>query len=170
MSQGLSALLLTRLVDEYYSLLYRYAYRLSGSSAEAEDLTQQTYLAAAVKLDQLRDLAHAKAWLFTILRNLFLKRMRREAVVCWVSLDEVGDSFGDDVPDFEIDSEQLQHALNELPEEYRSPLILYYFEEFTYHEIAEHLGIALGTVMSRLSRGKTFLRRRLEKRVAEPAG
>ena len=54
MSQRQCAPLLTRLVDQHYGPLYRYAYRLSGSSAEAEDLTQQTFLAAAVKWDQLR--------------------------------------------------------------------------------------------------------------------
>src|SRR5207253_1538973 len=60
-----------------------------------------------------------------------------------------------------VDSQQLQNALNELPEAFRTPLILYYFEEFSYRDIAEQMSVPLGTVMSRLARGKAFLRQRL---------
>jgi RNA polymerase sigma-70 factor (ECF subfamily) len=161
MSQRQCAPLLTQLVDQHYASLYRYAYRLSGSSAEAEDLTQQTFLAAAAKWDQLREADRAKSWLFTILRNQYLKNVRRESAFGWESLDNLVESGGVAVLDADVDSEQLQRVLNELPEEFRSPLILFYFEEFSYAEIAEHLGVALGTVMSRLSRGKAYLRRRL---------
>lgn len=161
MSQRQCAPLLTRLVDEHYALLYRYAYRLCGSSTEAEDLTQQTFLAAAVKFDQLRDTERAKSWLFTILRNHYLKRLRHEATIRWESLDDAVDHTRDEGIDTEIDSEHLQRTLNEMPEEFRSTLILFYFDEFSYQEIAEQLGVPLGTVMSRLSRGKAYLRKHL---------
>jgi RNA polymerase sigma-70 factor (ECF subfamily) len=148
-------------VDEHYALLFRYAYRLCGSIAEAEDLTQQTFLTAALKLDQLQDEKRAKSWLFAILRNHYLKRVRHEATITWETLDDAAEHSSGEAQEIEIDSELLQRALNELPEEFRSPLILFYFEEFSYQEIAEHMGVALGTVMSRLSRGKSYLRLRL---------
>jgi RNA polymerase sigma-70 factor, ECF subfamily len=60
-----------------------------------------------------------------------------------------------------IDSAQLQRVLSELPEAFRTPIILYYFEDFSYRDIAEQMSVPLGTVMSRLARAKTFLRQRL---------
>ena len=60
-----------------------------------------------------------------------------------------------------VDSVQLQEALNALPEAFRTPIILFYFEDFSYRDIAEQLNVPLGTVMSRLARAKTFLRQRL---------
>ena len=69
----------------------------------------------------------------------------------------------------EIDSEELQQILNELPEEFRTPLILFYFEEFSYREIADQINVPIGTVMSRLARGKGYLRKRLESLQSSPA-
>jgi RNA polymerase sigma-70 factor (ECF subfamily) len=151
-----------RLVDEHYAALYRYAYRLSGSSADAEDLTQETFCKAQLHFKQLRDPARAKPWLFSILRNAYLHRVRADRQQAWVPLDGVGDlpePLPESLPD--IDPEQLQHALDELPEVFRTPIILYYFEDFGYREIAEQMDLPLGTVMSRLARGKAYLRSRL---------
>jgi RNA polymerase sigma-70 factor (ECF subfamily) len=151
-----------RLVDEHYAALYRYAYRLSGSGADAEDLTQETFCKAQLNFSQLRDPARAKPWLFSILRRAYLRRLRDEKQQPCVSLDGVGD-----VPERpaeplpEIDPEQLQHALNDLPEAFRTPIILYYFEDFSYRDIAEQMELPLGTVMSRLARAKAHLRGRL---------
>ena len=64
------------LVDEHYEALYRYAYRLSGTTADAEDLVQEAFCRAQEKLGQLRELERAKAWLFSILRNTYLHRLR----------------------------------------------------------------------------------------------
>jgi RNA polymerase sigma-70 factor (ECF subfamily) len=150
------------LVEAYYAPLYRYAYRLCGSCQTAEDLTQETFCLAQNKLHQLREQERAKSWLFTILRNAYLHRARSNKQEKHVSLDEIGE-----VPERSsepmpvVESAQLQTALNELPEAFRTPLILYYFEEFSYREIAEQMNVPLGTVMSRLARAKTFLRQRL---------
>lgn len=155
-----------RLVDEHYESLYRYAYRLSGSAADAEDLTQETFCKAQGQLAQLRDPARAKAWLFRILRNAYLHQVRGERAHRLVALDSVAE-----VPDAglepaaallaDVDPAQLQLALNELPESFRTPLLLYYFEEFSYRAIAEQMDLPLGTVMSRLARAKAYLRQRL---------
>jgi RNA polymerase sigma-70 factor (ECF subfamily) len=151
-----------KLVEEHYSSLYRYAFRLSGSTADAEDLTQETFCQAQAKLGQLRDWDRAKAWLFSILRNAYLRRIRDGKVENLVSLEAVGEiseRAPDPLPD--IEPARLQEALNELPEAFRTPLILYYFEDFSYRDIAAHMDVALGTVMSRLARAKSHLRTRL---------
>lgn len=152
---------LSDLVERHYALLYRYACRLTGSPADAEDLTQHAFLTAQSKWEQLRDEACARSWLFTIVRNAYLKQLRSPTCVSSADLDQLpaAGSQAADVHDF--DAEQLQNVLNDLPEEFRSPLILFYFEEFTYKEIAEHMGVPIGTVMSRLARAKGYLRRRL---------
>ena len=148
------------LIGQHYELLYRVSFRLTGSTADAEDLTQQTFLTAQQKLHQLRELESAKSWLLAILRHHFFRNRSRAArqSVPLDSLPEPSDSI--DEPTV-FDSEELQLALNELPEEFRFPLVLYYFHELSYQEIATQLDIPLGTVMSRLSRGKQHLRRRL---------
>ena len=150
------------LVDAHYAALYRYAYRLCGACQDAEDLTQETFCLAQDKLLQLRDQARAKSWLFTILRNAYLHRVRSGNKEKQVSLDGVAEiADREPAPAPIVDAAQLQKALNELPEAFRTPIVLYYFEEFSYKEIAEQMSVPLGTVMSRLARAKTFLRQRL---------
>lgn len=151
-----------QLVEQNYDSLYRYAYRLSGTTADADDLTQETFCRAQMQLHQLRDPDRARAWLFTILRNCFLLRNRSQKSERIVNLDSVGElPAREDSPESEISPERLQQALDELPEPFRTPVILYYFEEFSYRDIAEQMNLPIGTVMSRLSRGKAHLKRRL---------
>jgi RNA polymerase sigma-70 factor (ECF subfamily) len=151
---------LADLVERYYALLYRYAWRLTGSEADADDLTQQAFLTAQAKWDQLRDETKAKSWLFTIARNVYLKELRAPTCLASDVLDELpGPSQDGGSADF--DQEQLQNVLNDLPEEFRSPVVLFYFEEFSYREIAEQMGVPVGTVMSRLARAKVYLRQHL---------
>jgi RNA polymerase sigma-70 factor (ECF subfamily) len=151
-----------QLVDEHYEGLYRYAYRLSGSASDADDLTQEAFCKAQLQLAQLRDPKRAKAWLFSILRNGYLHRARSQRQHRLVSLDAVGDlpePLPDPLP--EVEPERLQQALDELPEAFRTPVILYYFEDFSYRDIAEQMDLPIGTVMSRLARAKGHLRARL---------
>jgi len=151
-----------RLVDDHYVALYRYAYRLSGSAADAEDLTQEAFCKAQLHLGQLRDPARAKSWLFCILRNVYLHKLRAQKSQPCISLSELSD-----LPERPpepwplVEPERLQQALNELPEGFRTPVILYYFEDFSYRDIAEQMDVPLGTVMSRLARAKAHLRTRL---------
>ncbi len=170
---------LTSLVSEHHADMYRYAYRLAGSQADAEDLTQQAFLVAQTNLHQLRDANSARGWLFTILRNTYLKSCRKKAPVSAAALDMNMDHVPEEeAAGHEIDPEELQQALNELPAEFRIVLIMFYFEERSYREMAELLDAPLGTVMSRLSRGKRHLRAKLtansnqrlaESRVGDPA-
>jgi RNA polymerase sigma-70 factor (ECF subfamily) len=154
---------LPQLIDAHYEALYRYAYRLSGTAADAEDLTQEAFGKALAHLPQLREPERAKAWLFRILRNLYLHRVRDQKRHRVIPLDAVGDltqrESEDPMP--EIDPAELQQALNELDETFRTPIILFYFEDFSYRDIAEQLELPIGTVMSRLPRAKAYLRNRL---------
>jgi RNA polymerase sigma factor (sigma-70 family) len=159
------------LVDEHYQSLYRYAYRLTGAAADAEDLTQEAFCKAQAQLATLRDPDRARPWLFSILRNAYLHRARSDRAHKQVSLEAVGDLAGEppaDVP--EVDPERLQQALNELPEGFRTPVILFYFEDMSYRDIAEQMDLPIGTVMSRLARAKTHLRDRLLPAAPQRAG
>lgn len=158
------------LVNRHYAVLYRFAYRLTGNATDAEDLTQQTFLTAQRKIHQLREKDHSRSWLFTIARNGFLKSLRSQPTGTPVSLDAVGEPEQPDNFDVPVDSERLQAALNELTEEFRIPLILYYFKDFSYKDIARQMELPMGTVMSRLARGKAFLRRRLADTAEVSAG
>jgi RNA polymerase sigma-70 factor (ECF subfamily) len=156
--------LMQRLVEEHYVGLYRYAFRLSGTAADAEDLTQEAFCKAQTNLGQLREPDRVKPWLFSILRNAYLHRVRAEKQEKCVSLAGLGDlpeRSPDPLPD--IDPDQLRAALAELPEVFRTPIILYYFEEFSYRDIAEQMDLPIGTVMSRLARAKAYLRCRLSR-------
>src|SRR5947209_7646875 len=124
------------LVDEYYEPLFRYAFRLSGTAADAEDLTQDAFYKAQLQFHQLRDPARAKPWLFSILRNGYLHRLRTDAHHNKVSLEMIGDLAGPEpAPPPEVEPAQLQAALNDLPEAFRTPVILYYFGDFSYRDI-----------------------------------
>lgn len=151
---------ITDLIEQHSALLFRYAYRLTGDPDDAEDLIQQTFLLAHQRREQLRDAQAARGWLISIVRNVFLKSLRHRDR--GRSLDDIEEPQTNNASlDASIHIEELQNALMELSEEFRSPLVLYYFEEFSYQEIAEHMGVPIGTVMSRLSRAKAYLKRRL---------
>jgi RNA polymerase sigma-70 factor (ECF subfamily) len=159
---------LQALIDAHYEVLYRYAYRLSGSASDAEDLTQEAFSKAMVRLDQLREPERAKAWLLRILRNLYLHKVRDDKRHRVVPLDAVGDLPSREAdPPPSIDPNRLQQALNELDEGFRTPVILFYFEEFSYRDIAEQMDLPIGTVMSRLARAKAYLRAKLGSSGAE---
>jgi RNA polymerase sigma-70 factor (ECF subfamily) len=141
--------------------VYRYAYRLAGNPQDAEDLTQQTFLIAQQRLAQVRQPERIIGWLFSILRSCYLKseRKRRPVAVAGIEMDI--ENVPEDVAEDEVDSQLLQAALNELPEESRLVLVMFYFEDCSYKEIAAELDIPIGTVMSRLARAKERLRKRL---------
>ncbi|MGA2621057.1 MAG: sigma-70 family RNA polymerase sigma factor [Thermoguttaceae bacterium] len=150
-----------RLVAEHHEAVYRYAYRLTGSVPDAEDLTQQVFLAAQEGLDQLRCPESVRSWLFAILRNRFFKTCRREQPVAATSVGVDLDSLPSPENGDPIDSARLQEAIGGLGAEFRVVLAMFYFEQRSYREIAEQLQMPIGTVMSRLARAKRHLRARL---------
>lgn len=153
---------IAQLVAEHHQVVYRYAFRLTGAVPDAEDLTQQVFLAAQQNLGQLRKQEAVRSWLFAVLRNAFLKMLRQRRPQPAANLDLNLDHVPAEIPDEDgIDGQRLQRALDELPENYRLVVVMYFYEDASYREIAEQLEIPMGTVMSRLARAKQHLRARL---------
>jgi len=161
----------------YIDPLYRTALRMTRSEADAEDLVQETYIRALRFRAQFTPGTNLKAWLFRILTNTFINAYRKRARAPETTeLDDV-DEFSlyrrmsaerpaSSSPDPErefldgIVSSEVTDALEELPEKFRTTVLLD-VEGFSYKEIAEMLEIPIGTVMSRLHRGRKFLQQRL---------
>lgn len=159
------------LVERFYEPLFRFALSLAGSEPSACDLTQETFYLWAAKGHQLRDHSKVKTWLFTTLYREFLASRRRETRFPHHSLDD-DDSFRElpaVSPDLvnELDGPVVMKCLQRVDETFRVPLTLFYVRELSYQEIAAALEIPIGTVMSRLSRGKAQLRRRLGDALAD---
>jgi RNA polymerase sigma-70 factor (ECF subfamily) len=157
----------------YLDALYATALRLTRNRADAEDLVQDTYVKAFRFADRFKRGTNLKAWLYTILHNTWRNRRRdasREAVE--VDSDRVeqaaaqpGGPAALDTPErilmrATLDAD-LQAALDSLPEAFREAVWLRDVDEFSYAEMAEMLGIPIGTVMSRISRGRRLLFERL---------
>ncbi len=154
---------LPSLVAAHADLLYPLRLSLSsGSAADAEDLTQQTFLIAHQKLAQVRAADCVRGWLLAVLRRTYLKAENRSRPVRLLQVTFDIDNIPQDVVNhWEIDRELLQAVIDELPDANKLVLLSYYFEDLSYREIAERFGLPIGTVMSRLSRAKDHLRTRL---------
>lgn len=152
------------LVETYYAPLFRFALSLTRSSADASDLTQQTFFIWATKGETLREAAKAKSWLFTTLYREFVRGRRRNSRIMAIEDLPLTEQ---DPPDLDVekienmDAQLLMEALQECDLTYREPLTLFYLQDLSYLEIAEILDVPIGTVMSRLSRGKAHLRARV---------
>jgi RNA polymerase sigma-70 factor (ECF subfamily) len=151
----------TQLVDAHYASLYRFALSLARNATDAADLVQQTFFIWATKGAALRDESKAKSWLFTTLYREFLRTRRRHARE--TAIEDLPpaeqDIAGEDIDRVaRLDAATVMAALQSVDEGFRAPLTLFYLEDLSYLEIAESLGVPIGTVMSRLSRGKAQLR------------
>lgn len=157
-----------QIVDSHYQGLYRFAMSMCRREATAQDLVQQTFLQWAKKGHTLRDASKVKTWLFTTIYREWLGIARREKKYEEVEFEPEqhgATQHDDDGENPRVDGATLQTALEELEPNYRAPLVLFYLKELSYRDIAETLGLPIGTVMSRLSRAKDSLRtilRRLE--------
>jgi len=147
------------IVDRYYPMLYRFALSLARHEADACDLTQQTFSLWAAKGHLLRDGTKVKSWLFTTLYHEFVSNRRREMRWPKQELSEVENELPCAQPETvdPLEAAQVMEALQSIDETFRAPLALFYLQEHSYEEIAQILGIPIGTVMSRLSRGKQKL-------------
>ncbi len=147
------------IVDRFYPMLYRFALSLARNEADACDLTQQTFSVWASKGHLLRDSSKAKSWLFTTLYREFISNRRHDARWPKEELSEVEHELPHALPETvdHLEVAQVMEALQSIDETFRAPLVLFYLQEHSYEEIAQILEIPLGTVMSRLSRGKQKL-------------
>lgn len=152
------------LVDAHYEALYRFGYSLSRDPDRAADLVQETFCIWAAKGSQLRDRSKAKTWLFTTLHREFLGQRRKLARFSDEPLDEglaAEEGGNDGEAERQMDGQRAVLILGQMEEIYRAPLALFYLQQHSYKEIAEILDIPIGTVMSRLSRGKEMLKKRM---------
>lgn len=148
--------------------LYGFAFVLSKSRSETEDLIQQTYLKALEDPARFRDGSNMKAWLLTILRNLWINQQRARRVRNSFHFEEelISDlTFAPEPPDilFERNTERLlvRKAIESLPPIHREVVVLRDLQGMSYREIAEILRCPIGTVMSRLGRAHAQLRHKL---------
>ena len=158
------------IVAQHSARVYRLAYRLTGNPHEAEDLTQEVFVRVFRSLSSYTP-GTFEGWLHRITTNLFLDQARRKAKIRF-------DALADDAetriasravsPDMQVMNglfdEDVERALAELPPDFRAAVVLCDIEGLSYEEIADVLGLKLGTVRSRIHRGRTMLRKALAHR------
>ena len=166
--------------------LYRYALRLTRNERDAEDLLQDTFLRAYRFWDKYQKGSNCKAWLYRIMKNLFLNRVdKSNRAPDQTSLDDTEEWYlygqlkdggpesvrTDPAKIFEIRDwgEHIQEAINNLPDEFREPLVLFDGEGLSYQEISELLEVPIGTVRSRLNRARKKLQKDLAPIMLEQA-
>ncbi|HVO34063.1 MAG TPA: sigma-70 family RNA polymerase sigma factor [Gemmatimonadales bacterium] len=158
---------------QHLDAVYRYAYALTRDQSEAEDLTQDTFLQALRHWEQFRPGTNARAWLFTICRNLFLRQRERRAreepteAAVLDGIASTAQAFAApadagralfDAPEL---GDVIRKELDKLPAEYREVVELSDLQDQSYADIAQVLGVPLGTVKSRLFRGRRLLQEAL---------
>jgi len=158
----------------FMDALFNLALNLTRNRKDAEDLVQEAYLRAFRFFDSYQPGTHIKAWLFRILRNSFINRYRAKKVrpeeVDFTKIESAYEQAVDEEflrksrppsPEAavmeQVLDEEVQQAITDLPEEYRSVVLMALVEEMSYKEIAAAMSIPLGTVMSRLHRGRKML-------------
>lgn len=151
----------SRLVEAYERPVYNLTYRMLGTPEEAEDAAQETFLRAYARLKQYNTDHKFSTWLFSIANHHCIDRLRKRRKT-FVSIDDnpVLQNLQHEAPEPEetmLDVEQateLQELISQLEPEYRTPLVLRYWEEYSYEEIAEAMEISLSAVKSRLFRAR----------------
>jgi len=183
----------SRFADEamqYMDALYAAAMRMTRNPADAEDLVQETYLRAYRGYGGFEEGTNLRAWLFRILTNAYINRYRAkqrrpgeteldevEELLLYRRMTDIAPGIGRSAEDELLDGfseAEVKSALEELPEQFLPAVILADVEGFSYQEIADILDIPIGTVMSRLHRGRKALQKRLydfavDRHLADPA-
>jgi len=157
---------------EHLEALYGYARSLVRNPTEAEDLVQETYLRSVKAARENLPAGNLKAWLFTLLRHLWINRWRQQVhgpdFVPLECMDPAADELSDEWqrPDVLLERhllrDQIRTAIENLDDGFREVIVLRYIEGFSYSQIAQILGCPAGTVMSSLSRARAELRRQLQ--------
>ena len=157
------------IVSAFYQPLYRFGYSLAKNEHEASDLAQQTFFIYAEKGASVHDKSKVKSWLFTTLYREFLRRKRKNDRMDSYEPEMLEAAGGSEEPQVRrsTDANLAVEALEEVDEVYRQPLSLFYLKDFSYKEISQVLDVPIGTIMSRLSRGKAQLREIFKRKEAE---
>ncbi len=155
--------------------LFTFAYHLTYNEDDANDLVQETYLKAFRFIDRYREGTNAKAWLFKILKNVFINQYRRKSKrPTQVDYEEVVNYHDEEDSSYssymdlrqemfeEMIGDEVTNAINSLPVDFRVVILLCDIEGFTYEEIAKIVDIPIGTVRSRLHRARNMLKEKLQ--------
>lgn len=155
-----------RIVADHGDRVYRLAFRLTGNAQDAEDLTQDAFIRVFKSLDRYKP-GTFEGWMHRIVTNLFLDQVRRKARIRMDALPEDQERLasGHNSPEQVVVGETfdplLQRALDNLPPDYRAAVVLCDIEDLTYEQVGRILGIKMGTVRSRIHRGRAALRSEL---------
>jgi RNA polymerase sigma-70 factor (ECF subfamily) len=162
------------LVGRYKNRLYSYLFRLLGDDVEAEEFAQETFVKAYVHAEKYRTVARFSTWLYTIATNLVRNRVRnmkrRPMMLSLWSEDANSDSgrwvdLRDKSPGPDVDMERknlrrlIQESIEKIPAKYRVSFVLREIDNLSYEEIAATTGLKLGTVRSRINRGRNYFRK-----------
>jgi len=164
-------------MSAYYKKAYAFALRLSGCREDAEDLTQEAFMRAYRAFHRFDQNRPFDKWLYRIISNLFIDKLRARPAVNITSIDESidfdnGDSFVPEIADYQYEpsavimrdvmDEDIKNALDSLPLPFRQTLILTDIEGLSYDETAKYLGCAAGTIRSRIHRARVMMRNYLK--------
>ena len=165
------------LIERYKDKIYRLGYRMLGNQQEAEDITQETFLRVHMNLEKYDGKHKFSTWIFRIGTNLCIDRMRKKRLAAY-SLDaQIGDEEGtdgysfvqskDDSPENQVilseSQQRVRRIIDDLPEKYKSVIILFYLHDFSIKEISDVVEMPVATVKTRLHRGRELLRKKLKK-------
>ncbi|ANB62399.1 RNA polymerase sigma factor SigW [Anoxybacteroides amylolyticum] len=162
------------IVELYKEKVYRICYRMLGNRHEAEDAAQEAFIRAYVNIDRYNPAMKFSSWLYRIATNLSIDKLRKkkpdvyldeevsgaEGLTMYSQLPATDVSPEDTVESLEL-QETVQKAIEKLPEKYRSVIVLKYIEDLSLQEISEILDLPIGTVKTRIHRGREALRKHL---------
>jgi RNA polymerase sigma-70 factor (ECF subfamily) len=166
--QGGDEMAFAQIITAYKDRIVNYLYQLTGDYQKAVELSQETFIRVYFKANRYRPIAPVSSWIYAIATNLARTEMKKARRASLVSLDDLTthefqeNAYAEDPPDSGLLS-NLREALNSLHPRYRLPVILKDMEGFSQEEIAEILKKPVGTIKARISRGRHFLKKSLEK-------
>ena len=164
------------IVDLYQHRLYQVCYRMLGNRHEAEDIAQEAFVRAFINIHSFDQKRKFSTWLYRIATNLCIDRIRKKKPDYYLDAEVRGTegldmysqiAASDELPEEELMKlelqERIQYEISRLPDKYRSAIVLKYMEELSLQEISEILDLPLGTVKTRIHRGREALRKQLSK-------
>ncbi|MCM3729076.1 RNA polymerase sigma factor SigW [Neobacillus cucumis] len=162
------------IVEIYKNSVFQLCYRMLGNRHEAEDIAQEAFIRAYVNIQSFKQDKKFSTWLFRIATNLCIDRIRKKKPDYFLDAEVAGTegltmysqiSSDSPLPESEVESLELQETVQKeilkLPEKYRSAIVLKYMEDMSLNEISEILNLPLGTVKTRIHRGREALRQQL---------
>jgi RNA polymerase sigma-70 factor, ECF subfamily len=162
------------IVELYKDKVYQISYRMLGNRHEAEDIAQEAFIRAFVNIHSFNINLKFSTWLFRIATNLCIDRIRKKKPDYYLDAEVAGTdgltmysqiASNENMPEKEVESleleETIQKEIMKLPEKYRSVIVLKYIEELSLIEISEILNLPIGTVKTRIHRGREALRKQL---------